>query len=568
MDDPINPFQVSSSSSSGSASSRPQSKQNANHLLTKIGQSSTSTPRTEANNRRRFGGLFASFGLSNGNESPLRAPLGTPAKTSSSLRGGSITNIENDEDLVPGVTSGIWSFAERMKELTIGSPAMGKSVQRDYVDEDLESGDGLMSLPDEILLQILLHLPATINQLHLISTISTRFYDLSRTPALWLQIFHEAGFELNDYACTHGVAVEYPPSGQWTGNHWTKVDDAAITDENPPSKLKADAEENPEDGIPIHYPTLVRSRMTLQKLIHDPNHLPIPTVLSGHTDAVYCTARYRHFIFTGSRDTSIRIYDLRTQKCIWVTKEAHQRSVLSIALDLDEDGMGILVTGSSDTSIGIWSISLNAQNGEQMKRIRSIQQDSSVLSVRISSEYIISSNKDKSIRVYPRDGEDTYDLVRKLEGHTQPVNSLSSSPDSRKVLSGSGDGTWKIWDIPSGSIDKEGRGGRGIACVEWIDDYILTGDGDNLVKIYSATTGDLMHTFKGHTDLVRSVAMNKSAGVVISAGYDKAIRMWDVSSGKLIKIINEDRASLVFDLHMTPGQIIALVFLLHGSAIT
>jgi WD40 repeat protein len=35
-----------------------------------------------------------------------------------------------------------------------------------------------------------------------------------------------------------------------------------------------------------------------------------------------------------------------------------------------------------------------------------------------------------------------------LRGHTSWVNSLAFSPDSRRLVSGSRDGTVKVWDMP------------------------------------------------------------------------------------------------------------------------
>ncbi|WVW84945.1 hypothetical protein I302_106981 [Kwoniella bestiolae CBS 10118] len=562
MNDPSNPFQSPSNNSTA---------QPRNQLLSKVGQPSTSSPRTESNNRKRFGGLFASFGLGNGTGSPLRPPVRTPVRAGKPSQVK--TNVrdekgdeEGEGDDNSNVVGGVWSFAERMRELTLGSPAKGKGSEIDVdvgVRKEGKVGDGLMGLPDEILLHVLLQLPSTLAQLHLISLISTRFYDLSRTPVLWSNIFRENGFELNEAARRHGVAVEYPPDGHWEGMRW--LSDVAQEDQEHSKHQEQEGSLLQEGDIPIHYPTLIRSRLTLQHLIDHPDHLPTPTVMEGHHDVVYCLARYRNHLFTGSRDRSIRLYNVSTRKSIWVEEAAHARSVLCLDLELDEYGRGLLVSGSSDTCIGVWTVDLSGldsnspspEAGKQalvLERLTTIQCTSSVLSIALTPQHVISATKDNKITIYSKS---SYEIVRTLEGHTQPVNSISLSPDRTKLVSGSGDGTWKIWDLSSGVLEREGGGGRGVACVEWKGDHIVSGDGDNLVKLYSASTGNLLHALEGHRDLVRSVSINHSARVIVSASYDKTIRMWDIRSGKLIKIINEDRSSLVFDLTMVPNKIIA-----------
>jgi WD40 repeat protein len=41
-----------------------------------------------------------------------------------------------------------------------------------------------------------------------------------------------------------------------------------------------------------------------------------------------------------------------------------------------------------------------------------------------------------------------------LKGHTDGVSSVAFSPDGRRIVSGSGDGTLKVWDAAAGSVAK------------------------------------------------------------------------------------------------------------------
>jgi len=57
---------------------------------------------------------------------------------------------------------------------------------------------------------------------------------------------------------------------------------------------------------------------------------------------------------------------------------------------------------------------------------------------------------------------------------------------------------------------------------------------DSCVKLWNLTTGKLERTFAGHTGKVNAVAFApKQDGIVLSAGSDHRVILWDVSSGNL-----------------------------------
>lgn len=78
--------------------------------------------------------------------------------------------------------------------------------------------------------------------------------------------------------------------------------------------------------------------------------------LLGHRDGVYCVQFDDEKVITGSRDRTIKIWDLGQYQCIY-TLEGHTGSVL--CLQYDEE---IIVSGSSDTTVIVWDM--------QTKRIR------------------------------------------------------------------------------------------------------------------------------------------------------------------------------------------------------
>ena len=49
--------------------------------------------------------------------------------------------------------------------------------------------------------------------------------------------------------------------------------------------------------------------------------------------------------------------------------------------------------------------------------------------------------------------------------------------------------------------------------------------------------GRCLKVLKGHTDFVKSAAFNQEGSLIVSASYDKTIRIWDVQTGECLRIL-------------------------------
>lgn len=288
--------------------------------------------------------------------------------------------------------------------------------------------------------------------------------------------------------------------------------------------------------------------------------------LEGHSDTVYCVQFDENKIITGSRDRTLRVWDMKTLQCTKIlgtpiisghsnsvqpltsptrgcipfttiipskqytlpsptqhnSSLTHQGSILCLQFDSK-----ILVTGSSDSTVIIWCIQ---EDYTPIKRLE--RHAAGVLDVCFDSNYIISCSKDTTICLWSRE---TGELIRQLSGHRGPVNAVQLRGDL--VVSASGDGIAKLWNITSGTCVKEfSSRDRGLACVEFSPDcrYIFAGGNDQSIYQFDATTRELIRELKGHRNLVRSLHLDQPNDRLVSGSYDHSIQVYDLQTGGLM----------------------------------
>ncbi|KAI5205686.1 WD40 repeat-like protein [Aureobasidium subglaciale] len=290
--------------------------------------------------------------------------------------------------------------------------------------------------------------------------------------------------------------------------------------------------------------------------------------LAGHTDSVYCVQFDEQKIITGSRDRTIRVWDINTYKCLKViggpsvrpspgpkvlrTVEypkfhhaessvngtAHGNSIYHVPSDFHSASIlclqydhEILVTGSSDNDLLVW----NVNTYEPIRRLK--QHTGGVLDVAFDEKHIVSCSKDCTIIVWDRK---TLEPIRTLTGHRGPVNAVQLR--GNLLVSASGDGVARLWDLNKMQCVREfPQKERGLAAVEFSDDakFVLAGGNDHVTYKFDVASGQEAKQFTGHTQLVRSLFLDTQNRRVVSGSYDLDLRVYDYDTGALLGRFNE-----------------------------
>lgn len=202
---------------------------------------------------------------------------------------------------------------------------------------------------------------------------------------------------------------------------------------------------------------------------------------------------------------------------------------------------GRILTGSYDNTVSIWNTKgkcLLTLEGHHMpvKSVRWIGNDGGTLS-------LLSASHDQTILIWQLE-EATNDCrcVHICKGHAASVDAVAVQPGNKNFASGSWDKMIKIWDA---SVDVN-------ASDEINPDEISSKRhrSDQKTDKPAATTRTPLATLSGHKEPVSSVQWGGTGNELFSAGWDHAVRVWDVETGTNVHTLNGAKA--IFSLSYSP----------------
>lgn len=163
-------------------------------------------------------------------------------------------------------------------------------------------------------------------------------------------------------------------------------------------------------------------------------------------------------------------------------------------------------------------------------------------------------DKSQDIKLWDREGR----LIKTFAGHTNSILSMAFSPDDQWLLTGSKDGTARLWSVDTSRTENQPvlslsvHNGR-VTAVAFAPDgnSFLTAGADSTARLWSLT-GDSIAVFRGHEDWLTSVAFAPDGKHFLTGSYDQTIRKWSANQPETPPQIFSGHTAAVMTLACSP----------------
>jgi len=150
-------------------------------------------------------------------------------------------------------------------------------------------------------------------------------------------------------------------------------------------------------------------------------------------------------------------------------------------------------------------------------------------------EFISNPSDNRKVKLYLSDQENQEKSVT-LRGHTRPVFCIQILSSS-KVITGSGDNTIKIWDLPTRQCIGTLVGHQNaISHLKMSDDNLISVSVDKTIKLWDLNQGFCVKTLIGHQSLILCIKLLVN-DILVSGSFDKTIKVNDFRNRKILVIL-------------------------------
>ncbi len=298
---------------------------------------------------------------------------------------------------------------------------------------------------------------------------------------------------------------------------------------------------------------------------------------------------------SGAKDNSARLWAQQNNESGWACVaicEGHAESVGAVVFER-QDTPRFLFTGSQDRTIKVWDLSgvpgeVHTSTPVRCKSVsttRAHEKDINALDSSPGGSLLVSGSQDKTAKIWTvNHPSGMLKLLGTCKGHKRGVWSVRFARGTRILATGSGDRTVRLWRLDDFSCLKVFEGhANSVLRVDWLGSeelhgQVVSASADGLVKVWDSRTEECVATLDGHNDKVRETCMThillltrapqqvwaltvrRDNKTIVSGAADSVVTFWEDCSEEQDAARETARAELVMKCVMNASVLPCCVF--------
>ena len=265
--------------------------------------------------------------------------------------------------------------------------------------------------------------------------------------------------------------------------------------------------------------------------------IELQQIFSGHADAIYCLQKglTDQVFFSGSGDSFVGSWNIITGT---FEKPLIKTSGSIYSMEIDEASHTAYIGQRG----GIF-YAADISRHKAPKAIEAHQGDVFAIAIDFRHQRLITAGGDGLLRLWNL--PDLQPLIS-FKLSDKSIRSLAIAPDGQQLAIGLSDHTIRIFHLNDlhQTAALQGHTSSVFTCVWKDQDTLLSGGRDAMLRRWKQHENgqwEATHSLAAHLFSINHLCLSPNGCLLATAGRDKAVKLWDAASLKLLKVLDRPK---------------------------